>query len=189
MTAIGVGTLIYLVVEFLIDVLIGNLPPAAFNALGNLSFLPSLIGLIFGASLIVPLFFGARYGPWVGLIVAFVGVLLGDWFARVVMQNIVIRPWDLAFLPLGFIASLAFMRTRGQYDIREAPGFGTLMGSVAILAHALWWAISDVITGFSPTFWADFVGLLLGDLPGVALLLVALLVAGNITRRRKAFQR
>jgi energy-coupling factor transport system substrate-specific component len=183
--AMVIGILIYGVAEFLMDMLTIHFPYTFFYPIGGISFLPSLVLLFYGISLVIPLFFGARYGPWVGLIVAFVGALAGDWLANVSGQNILFWPWDLAWLPLGFIAGLAYVKTRGQYNRRGLVGFGVFMGTVAILANAIGVAIA---TGISVTFWVNLVSYFLGNLPGVLFLFIALLISGSITRRRRAFR-
>lgn len=98
-----------------------------------------LIGLFF----FIPCFFGAKFGPLVGLVVAFTGALLGD-----ASSQLVTAWYEFAgFAALGFISGLAYIKTRGLYNdtrnILLAIGFSCL----AIACWAIIKLIGDFIAG------------------------------------------
>jgi hypothetical protein len=71
--------------------------------------LPSAGNVSLRPAIVIPLFFGAVFGPWVGLFTGGIGNLLGDYVSGYgVFWN-----WDVGNALLGFIAGLTLLRTGG----------------------------------------------------------------------------
>src|SRR5436190_6779708 len=69
---------------------------------GNVSFRPGIV---------IPLFFGAVFGPWVGLFTGGVGNIIGDLISGYGFY----WNWDVGNALIGFISGLAMMQTLGRY--------------------------------------------------------------------------
>lgn len=80
----------------------------------------SLMNIALGSSLIVPAFFATKFGPWVGLATATIGNVLGNTFSDTLSAPF--NPWYtyITYAIFGFVAGLAFVRTRGRYTARGA---------------------------------------------------------------------
>jgi len=185
-----VGTLLYLLVTFALDKLFliniadytdGNL---LLSPIGGQLFLPSLIGILSGASLIIPLFFGARFGPWVGVGVALVGVFLGDALSGYLGAESSLWLSYLAWLFLGFIAGLGYVKTQGFYSFPESVRFGVLMGLCAIVINTLIQSIVYTVGFPGLSFLNEFLSTLLSNLFALLLLSVVLIISGRVSDRR-----
>src|SRR5947209_18139367 len=79
--------------------------------LTNILQLPATSNVSFRPAIVIPLFFGAVFGPWVGLFTGGVGNLIGDYISGYgVYWN-----WDVGNGLIGFIAGLAMYLTWGRY--------------------------------------------------------------------------
>lgn len=141
----------------------------------------SLLNIALGLSLIIPAFFAARFGPWVGLGSALLGDLLGNALSGTLSASF--NPWYsyITYALFGFIAGLAFVRTRGRYTSRGA--FLALAASnvVGLLLSFVWQSIED--TSLNPpapvtSFYLPLA--LVYCLPGLLLLVCLLLVYERI---------
>ncbi|MBX5458423.1 MAG: ECF transporter S component [Thermogemmatispora sp.] len=82
-----------------------------FSYFTNILQLPSAGNVSFRPAIVIPLFFGAVFGPWVGLFSGGVGNLLGDYISGYgVYWN-----WDVGNALIGFIAGLVVYFTWGVY--------------------------------------------------------------------------
>ncbi|MBX5451311.1 ECF transporter S component [Thermogemmatispora sp.] len=82
-----------------------------FSYATNLIQLPSAGNVSFRPAIVIPLFFGAVFGPWVGFFSGGVGNLLGDYISGYgVFWN-----WDVGNALIGFIAGLVLYFTWGVY--------------------------------------------------------------------------
>src|SRR5215469_3667501 len=75
-TIFGVATSLSVLVDW--NVISSNSNSPLYNSIIPNWFGPTWVGLIIGCSLVVPFFFGARFGPWVGLCTTIIGSFLGD---------------------------------------------------------------------------------------------------------------
>lgn len=123
-------------------------------AAGNITFRPAVAVLIF---------FGAAYGPWVGLLAGFIGNTLGDALSGWGFY----WHWSLGNGLMGMVAGLAMsaikdFRARG--DIMKAVGWGT----AGIAVGMLFASVAEKLTGgidwntalvgyFTPAFLGNFV--------------------------------
>jgi serine/threonine protein kinase len=120
---------------------------------------PIWAGLIVGWSLVVPFFFGARFGPWVGLCTAIIGSFLGDviwgyFFGRFSIDDFIVLPyygipllnigwyWYVAIAACGFFPGLAYRRSRGRnLSIRAALLF-------SLLGMSMYYIIGTIVSWF-----------------------------------------
>src|SRR5205823_425303 len=96
-----------------VDYLIAELLISNYNgdySLFNPLFLNmSLATILLGLTLVVPFFFATQFGPWVGLVTALPGALIGDYFSKVI--SVFSFPWYgyAGLAVLGFLSGLAFL--------------------------------------------------------------------------------
>src|SRR6266581_5787062 len=87
---------------------------------GNVSLRPAIV---------IPLFFGAVFGPWVGLFTGGVGNLIGDYFSGYgVFWN-----WDVGNGLIGFIAGLAVITTGGHYNHGRNIIIAEVLAAIAVV--------------------------------------------------------
>ncbi|MBL8062067.1 MAG: ECF transporter S component [Anaerolineales bacterium] len=102
-------------------------------AAGNVTFRPAVAVLIF---------FGAAYGPWVGLLAGFIGNTLGDALSGWGFY----WNWSLGNGLMGMVAGLAMAAIkdfRAQADIIKAVGWGL----AGIVVGMLFASLTEMITG------------------------------------------
>jgi energy-coupling factor transport system substrate-specific component len=85
---------------------------------------------VFLPALLIPLFFGALYGPWVGLVVGGFGFLLGDYVANVWLHDL---SWNNGFL----FYSSALINFRDLLGWNGVPGYlaNAMIGLIAGLTR------------------------------------------------------
>jgi serine/threonine protein kinase len=137
---------------------------------------------ILGLSFFIPCFFGAKFGPLVGLAVAVIGALLGD----VLSQFLPAWYWFAGFAALGFISGLAYTRTRGSYNKAGNILLAVAYSFVAILIWSIFLLVGDFMTLrvdfgiFLPTL----LTLTLVQLVSLVPLLLLLLASNGFTKTR-----
>lgn len=141
---------------------------------GNVSLRPAIV---------IPLFFGAVFGPWVGLFSGGIGNLLGDYVSGYgVYWN-----WDVGNALLGFIAGLAMLRTWGRYTSTRNIIIAEIFAAVAIIVGIGFASYTDIWLS-KLTFLSATIGELLpaggSDLINGLILLPILLIAYNAARAR-----
>jgi serine/threonine protein kinase len=128
-------------------------------------------------ALVIPLFFGLVYGPWVGLVTGGLGYFLGNYAslamnwhtdAHSVISFLTLAslslPWyfSVAFFSIGFVAGLASLRTKGRYLSLRGIITAEIFSIIAILLafiiafNTLWPHIYTYAT-----IWLDFTHLVL----------------------------
>jgi serine/threonine protein kinase len=181
-----VGVLLYTVLSNL--ALIIHLQPPGGNEL--LWILPALV---------IPLFFGVVYGPWVGLVTGGLGYFLGNYISLAIHWHTNARsgisfltlaslslPWYFytAFMSIGLVAGLASLLTKGRYNSRRDFVTAEILSTFAILL-----AFSMAFNNFWPhlytyeTFWLDFTHIALPNIILVLILLPIMLLIHNVSRR------
>lgn len=135
-------------------------------AAGNVTFRPAVAVLIF---------FGAAYGPWVGLLAGFIGNTLGDmltgwgfWWHWSLGNGL------MGMIPGLIVASINDFRSRA--DIMKAVGWGTLGIAVGMLFASL----MEMFTGgidFNTALVGYFVPAFLGNFVVTIILLPILMIA------------
>ncbi len=141
----------------------------------------SLLTIALGLSLVIPAFFAARYGPWVGLGSALLGDLLGNALSGTISASF--NPWYSypTYALFGFIAGLAFVRTRGRYKTRGALLALAVSNVAGLLLSFVWQSIGD--NSFNPpapvtSFYLPLA--LVYCLPGLLLLVCLLIVSERV---------
>ncbi len=102
---------------------------------------PTWADLILSLIFFLPFFFGARFGLWVGLIVAVIGTLPLDFLANPTPSWY----WIVGSVALGFIPGLAFLRTRGVYNWTSNILLAVFLSFIGIIV----WNLVRIIGIFS----------------------------------------
>lgn len=150
--------------------------------LTNVLQLPATSNVSFRPAIVIPLFFGVVFGPWVGLFTGGVGNFIGDYISGYgVYWN-----WDLGNALIGFIAGLALYITWGRYNTLRNIITAEVFSAIGIIVGLGFAAYSDIwvsqytIAGAT----GNFVPAVLSDLVNGLILLPILLVAYNAAMRR-----
>jgi energy-coupling factor transport system substrate-specific component len=150
--------------------------------LTNILQLPATSNVSFRPGIVIPLFFGAVFGPWVGLFSGGIGNLIGDYISGYgVYWN-----WDLGNALIGFIAGLAMYLTWGRYNTTRAIIIAEIFSVVGIVVGIGFAAYTDIVL-LKYTFAAatgNFLPAALSDIVNGVILLPILLVAYNTAIRR-----
>lgn len=139
--------------------------------------LPGASNVSLRPAIVIPLFFGSVFGPWVGLFTGAVGNSINDLLQGGFWWN-----WELGAGLIGFIPGLVLYFTRGRYNnalrIILAEIF-SVIGLVVGLGFSsiadIWVSGSSLTTVIATEFWPA----LLPDLVLGVVLLAILLVAYN----------
>jgi energy-coupling factor transport system substrate-specific component len=154
---------------------------------GGLSYLTNLLQLSgnvsFRPGIVIPLFFGAVFGPWVGLFTGGVGNIIGDLISGYGFY----WNWDVGNALIGFISGLAMLLTLGRYTkvrnivIAEIfAALGILVG-MAFSSYSTIWIEKLTPLAASTTYYLPAAGT---DLINGLILLPILLIAYNAAVRR-----
>ncbi len=108
----------------------------------------SLLNIATGLSLIIPGFFAARFGPWVGVASAVFGNLLGNALSGTFSASF--NPWytSITYATFGFITGLAFVRTHGRYTTRGALLSLAVISVISLITSLGWQILGD--SSFNP---------------------------------------
>ena len=149
----------------------------------NVIQLPSAGNVSFRPAIVIPLFFGAVFGPWVGLFTGGVGNFLGDYISGYgIYWN-----WDIGNALIGFIAGLAMYYTWGRYRTTRAIVIAEIFSAVAIVVGIAFAAYNDIWISklsFLTATTGEIVPAAGSDLINGLILLPILLIAYNAARRR-----
>nr|BBH93969.1 hypothetical protein KTA_21680 [Thermogemmatispora argillosa] len=100
-----------------------------FSFATNVIQLPSAGNVSFRPAIVIPLFFGAVFGPWVGLFTGGVGNLLGDYLSGYgVYWN-----WDVGNALIGLIAGLVVYLTWGVYRSTRSIVLAEIFAALGII--------------------------------------------------------
>jgi len=179
------GITIFGLATYLSDLVYLNLPPnspLANQIIPSWFVSPSWITLILGWILVVPFFFGARFGPWVGLCTAVIGGLLGDAISGYLAASSVGWYWYVAIAACGLFPGLAYQLSRGRnLLIRAALLFSLLGMSIYYLIGIIGNSISYGLWSY---FFQYFISLMLSSLSALLLLLIALSVSNALGKNQ-----
>lgn len=140
---------------------------------GNITIRPAIV---------IPLFFGAVFGPWVGLFAGGVGNFIGD----LVSGFGVYWNWDVGNGLIGFIAGLAMYLTWGRYNTSRLIVIAEIFSAIGIVVGIGAAAFSDIVVSQQTVQGASstFVTGIIPDLILGLILLPILLVAYNAAMAR-----
>lgn len=179
MWGIGVRQIVYMALG---AALYGGL-----SYLTNILQIPGASNVSFRPAIVIPLFFGAAFGPWVGLFTGGIGNLIGDYISGYgVFWN-----WDVGNGLIGFIAGLAMLYTWGRYRSTRAIVIAEIFAAVAVVVGIGFAAYNDIwvakLTPVAATT-TEFLPAGLTDLVNGLILLPILIIAYNaaIARRGRA---
>jgi energy-coupling factor transport system substrate-specific component len=150
----------------------------------NILQLPSAGNVSFRPAIVIPLFFGAVFGPWVGLFTGGIGNLIGDYISGYgVFWN-----WDLGNALIGFIAGLAIYITWGRYRTRRNIVIAEIFAAIGIIVGIGFSSYTEIwLSKLTPL--AATTGYLLpaggSDLINGLILLPILLIAYNAAMARR----
>jgi len=146
-------------------------------------------------AVVIPLFCGVVFGPWVGLVIGGFGFFIGDYISarlNIDLRSALLgslccwspRSFDIGFMPVGFIAGLSMLITGGR------------LHTVRNVALAVAFSIAGIVIGFFAAFnhiwgvtilgaWGDFAHVALPNIILTLVMLPFLLVLYNrvISRR------
>ncbi len=115
MIAILVGSIVFGVLNYGLDLIFNNYTSPLNNPFFSTSISQlSVSGILYSLLILLPLFLGSIYGPWVGLIVFLVSGYISDSLSRATAN----WDWYAGTALIGFIAGLALIRTKGNYTTR-----------------------------------------------------------------------
>lgn len=152
--------------------------------LTNVIQLPSAGNVSFRPAIVIPLFFGAVFGPWVGLFTGGIGNLIGDYISGYgVYWN-----WDVGNALIGFIAGLAMLSTWGRYTNTRNIVVAEIFAAVGVVVGIGFAALNDIWVSklsFSTAIVGEWVPAALPDLLNGLILLPILLIAYNAAVARR----
>jgi len=181
-----VGVLLYTVLSNL--ALLIHLQPPGGNEL--LWILPALV---------IPLFFGVMYGPWIGLVTGGLGYFLGkytslaiNWHANAQSRISFLTlaslslPWYfyIAFMSIGLVAGLSWLLTKGRYNSRRDFATAEILSTFAILL-----AFIIAFNNFWPhlysyeTVWLDITHIALPNIMLALILMPIMLMIHNYIKK------
>ena len=168
------------------QVVYGAIGAALYGALSwvtNFFPLPAAGNITFRPAVAVLIFFGAAYGPWVGLLAGLIGNTLGDLISGFGFY----WNWSLGNGLMGMIPGLimaAITDFRARSDIMKAVGWGTL----GIIVGMLFASLTEMFTGgidFNTALVGYFVPAFLGNFIVTVILLPILMIAfAGVAARR-----
>jgi energy-coupling factor transport system substrate-specific component len=133
--------------------------------------------------IVIPLFFGAVFGPFVGLFSGLVGNSLADLHS----YGSLYWNWEVGLGLVGAVTSLALIFNKGRYNTRLRIIFGVIFSLVGLVVGLGFAAISDIwVSGltFTSALTTEFLPAVLPDAVFAIILLPILLVAYNAALSR-----
>jgi serine/threonine protein kinase/uncharacterized membrane protein len=181
-----VGIVIFAVVTFILGKVFVNAQASSFllNAIisgqGSNAYFVRWDYFVLGIFFFIPCFFGAKFGPLVGLAVAVIGALLGD----VLSQFLPAWYWFADFAALGIISGLAYTRTRGSYAKAGNILLAVAYSFVAILIWGVFLLVGDftALTVDFGIFFPTLLTLTLVELVSLVPLVIALIISNAFTK-------
>jgi energy-coupling factor transport system substrate-specific component len=155
---------------------------AGISYITNTLQLPGASNVSLRPGIVIPLFFGVVFGPWVGLFTGGVGNLLNDLFTGTVYWN-----WDLGNGLIGFVAGLALYFTWGRYNTFRNIAIAELFSVIGIIVGLGFAAFSDIwVSQLTPAtaVTTEFIPATIPDIVLGLILLPILLVAYNAAMTR-----
>ena len=101
--------------------------------------LPGASNVSLRPGIVIPVFFGVVFGPWVGLFAGGVGNLINDLLTGPIYWN-----WDLGNGLIGFVSGLAMYLTLGRYRSIRNIVIGEVFGVLGIIIGLGFAAYSDI---------------------------------------------
>ncbi len=144
--------------------------------------LPGASDVSLRPGIVIPLFFGAAFGPWVGLFTGVVGNSINDAFSYGIYWN-----WEIGIGLIGFVAGLTMYFTRGRYNTVTRIVLAEVFGVIGLIVGLGFASLTDIWTShltFATAMTTEFIPGFLTDLVFALILLPILLVAYNVALSR-----
>ena len=158
---------------------------AAISIVFNIIPLPNAAGgaVALRPGIVIPVFFGVLFGPWVGLFVGGVGNVLGD----LIYYHNFYWNWDVGNALIGFVSGLVMLFTFGRYRTTRAIVIAEIAGVVAIIVGMAFAAYNDIWVSKIDVGAAgsEFVAAAGSDLINALILLPIFLIAYNAATARR----
>jgi serine/threonine protein kinase len=143
--------------------------------------------------LVIPLFMGTVFGPWVGLITVMVGAYLSALLASYNFPSDyygVSWTWSAGQLLIGFIAGLALLKTQGRYNTGSAIAYAVAISAAGILVGIAFTTFGDIwVSSITlDVAWSIFLSLALPAAINLLLLPLLLLAYNTATERLRGVQ-
>jgi len=140
---------------------------------GNVSLRPGIV---------LPLFFGVAFGPWVGLFTGVVGNSLNDMFSYGIYWN-----WEIGIGLIGFVAGLTMYFTRGRYTTTVRIVLAEVAGVIALAVGLGFASLTDIWVShlsFAAAMTTEFIPAFVPDMIFGLILLPILLLAYSVALGR-----
>lgn len=142
----------------------------------------------FGLLLIIPLFFGAYFGPWVGLGIGLIGLLSGDVLSQHLTFADALFTFNYVYIGCsmpGFLAGFSLLLTQRNYTAGRSLITAAIIGVVVfIVGISLQIILDGVFFSSFRFFWIPLTKNLVTNVLGILILLPLLLFAYHkITHR------
>jgi energy-coupling factor transport system substrate-specific component len=125
--------------------------------------------------IVIPLFFGSVFGPWVGLFTGLVGNSINDAFSYGIYWN-----WEVGIGLIGFVAGLGMYFTKGRFNNVPRIVLAEIFSVIGLVVGLGFASITDIWAShlsFVTAITTEFVPAILPDLVFGLILLPILLVA------------
>ena len=139
--------------------------------------LPGASNVSLRPGIVIPLFFGSVFGPWVGLFTGVVGNSINDALTGGIYWN-----WEIGLGLVGFVAGLTMYFTRGRYNTVTRIILAEVFSAIGLVVGLGFASITDIWASqmtFNAVITTEFIPALLPDLVLGLILLPILLVAYN----------
>ncbi len=155
---------------------------AGLSYITNALQLPGASNVSLRPGIVIPLFFGAVFGPIVGAFTGGIGNLINDLLTGTVYWN-----WDVGNAIIGFVAGLAMYSTWGRYNSSQKIITAEFFSVIGVLVGIGFAAYSDIWVSkltFNAATTTEFIPASLPDIVLGLILLPILLVAYNAAMAR-----
>jgi len=139
--------------------------------------LPGASNVAIRPAIVIPLFFGSVFGPWVGLFTGLVGNSINDTLTGGIYWN-----WEIGIGLVGFIPGLVMYFTRGRYNTLRRIVLAEIFTVLGIIVGIGFASLTDIWASkmtFVAVITTEFIPSGLSDLVLGLILLPILLVAYN----------
>jgi len=186
--ALVIGVILYGAFNYSLDLLYSNSSSLVTTSLSIFNEDIDLGIVLIGLALIIPLFLGSVFGPWVGLMTIMVGTFLGALLAGYNFSSDYYGAswtWNVGYILIGFIAGLAFLKTQGHYQTARAIALAVAISAIGIIIGTAFTTFGEmwVSDGTVDVAWSRFLSLILTSTIDLILLPLLLFAYNRLVER------
>jgi len=186
--ALVIGVILYGAFNYSLDLLYSNSSSLVTTSLSIFNEDIDLGIVLIGLALIIPLFLGSVFGPWVGLMTIMVGTFLGALLAGYNFSSDYYGAswtWNVGYILIGFIAGLAFLKTQGHYQTARAIALAVAISAIGIIIGTAFTTFGEmwVSDGSVDVAWSRFLTLILPSTIDLILLPLLLFAYNRLVER------